>query len=96
MIVKDRQCPRCRNFDTLVPLTDDDNDKKTTALGGVTFSVRQFRCVACGLSDLVERDAGRTTRAQPEPSPGKPAPSDGRMFAVAPMDPDDPDEAEVT
>ena len=96
MIVKARQCPRCQNFDTLVPLTDEVNDKHTTAHNGVTFGVRQLRCVACGLSDLVERDAARATRAQPEPSPGKPAPGDGRMFIVQPIDPDEPDESEVT
>ena len=79
MAVESRQCPRCHNFDTLVPLTDEDNDKKTTALDGVTFGVKQYRCVACGLSDLVQRDAARSARALGEPVPGKPTPSDGRM-----------------
>lgn len=96
MAVESRQCPRCHNLDTLVPLTDEVNDALTTEHGGVTFGVRQLRCVACGLSDLVERDAARTARAEPEPMPGRPTSSDGRHFVVTPIDPDEPDRAEVT
>jgi Zn ribbon nucleic-acid-binding protein len=87
MAVESRQCPRCQNFDTLVPLTDEENDAKTTKHGAQLFAVKQLRCVACGLSDLVERDFRRAHQNDPEPIPGKPSASDGHHFVVTPIDP---------
>lgn len=87
MSIESRECPRCHNLDTLVPLVDEDNDAKTTEHNGKTFGVRQLRCVACGLSDLVERDFTRAHQNDPEPLPGRPKQSDGHHFIVTPIDP---------
>lgn len=93
MAAEARQCPRCKNFDSLVPVPDPVNDTKWTELEGRRFGVQQLRCVACGLSDLVERDVARVSRAAPEPRPGEAVAGDGRMFVSHPMT-DDPIEQE--
>lgn len=95
MVAESRQCPKCRNFDTFVPLKDEENDKRWTQHGDERYGVRQMQCKACALSDLVEREAGRVSEAEPKPQPGQPSISDGRVFIVQPINPDEP-ETEVT
>lgn len=86
MAAEHRQCPRCKNFDSLKPLVDDTaGDAKWSEHDGQMFAVQQFRCEACGLSDLVERDF-RLAHEQVKPVPGRALPSDGRMFVVHPID----------
>lgn len=85
MVAESRQCPRCGCFDTLKPLDDLSNDAKWSSLDGQRFGVKQLRCVACGLSDLIERDVARLSREAPDPAPGEAVASDGRMFVAHPL-----------
>lgn len=86
MAIEAKQCDRCGNYDTLVPLRDSENDERTTVHDGREFAVQQFRCITCALKELVEREARRAAKDEPEPGPGKPANDDGRMFMAIPTD----------
>lgn len=94
MAAESRQCANCGNFDTLRPIEEKSGDKKWTEIDGRFFSVEQLRCVACGLSDMVQRDFNEATKGF-EPQPGRPAPGDGRRFVVHPI-PEPPEQTEAS
>lgn len=84
MAAESRQCSGCKNFDTLVPLKDPASDALWVEHEGQMFAIKQLRCIACGLSDLVTRDFVASQEGI-RPAPGQAAASDGRLFAVHPI-----------
>lgn len=78
------RCPSCHNYDVLVPLRGAKRDVTWEEHGGRVVAVEQFRCIACGASDLIQRDFN-ALHADKKPQTGKAAPGDGRMFVARPI-----------
>lgn len=92
MSARSRRCPTCGNFDSLRPAK---GDEATVTHEGRTFEVLQYVCVACALSDLVERNFRAVSENTVPQAPGSPTPADGRKFVAVAL-PSQAHETEVT
>jgi hypothetical protein len=75
------QCPRCGNYDVLVPQPKA-TDRTAEAPDGRQFDAAAYRCVSCALKDLAERVWRQSNQGAGEPN--GPHPSDGLMFVARP------------
>lgn len=83
-----RQCPNCRNYDSLVELPRDLRHVTWPEHNGRKFEVAQYRCLACGAADLIKRDWA-TKHEDEKPIAGQAATFDGRMFVTRPLTEED-------
>ena len=77
------KCPTCGNYDSLVPLPSATRLVTWAQHGGAEFEVRQYRCLACGARDIIQRDFAEKHKDD-KPQPGHFAEADGRMFIAQP------------
>lgn len=81
---EDRLCSVCRNLDTVVPADPSDvGPARVTWPGGRSVTVFQFRCIACGATDVIKRDWA-AAHENDKNEPGRAAAGDGRMFIGRP------------
>lgn len=79
------RCPKCRSYDSLVPLPKELRHVTWEEHNGRKVEVAQVLCVVCGAADLVQR-MWSERHAKDKPIPGQAAPADGRQFVAYPAD----------
>jgi len=86
LLWESRRCPTCKNYDSIVEFGPALRDVTWEEHGNRVYRVHQYRCLACGASDLIQRDWMRK-HEKDEPLAGQSAAADGRMFAARPLPP---------
>jgi hypothetical protein len=81
---EDRCCKTCGNFNTIIEDPSARRHVTWDEHGGRVMDVHHFLCLACGASQLIERDFTER-HSKNKPAPGQAAPSDGRMIVAAPL-----------
>lgn len=84
MTWESKQCPNCKNYDSLVELPRDLRHVTWGQHGGKVFEVRQYRCMACGAADIIRRDFHEQHKDD-KPVMGQYADGDGRIFIARPL-----------
>lgn len=83
-----KQCPNCKNYDSLVPLPLARRHVTWPQHGNKMWDVVQYRCLACGAADIIRRDFYEQHKDD-KPVPGQFTEADGRMFVARPPDPEE-------
>lgn len=82
-LYESRRCPNCQNWDALVLLNTDPRRVPQKNGADREVEVATFRCIFCGVSELVKRDAVKL-HEKDETVAGQPFWSDGLIFAARP------------
>lgn len=82
---EDGCCPRCGQYGTLVDFPKAKRHVTWAEHDGRVIEVKQYRCLTCGASDLIQRDT-RARHEKTAPQPGQASPMDGRLFAASPAE----------
>jgi Zn ribbon nucleic-acid-binding protein len=83
-----KKCPNCGNFDSLVELPRELRDVTWPQHDGRVYQVHQYRCLACGAADIIQRDFLERHKND-QTVMGQFAESDGRMFIARPLTKED-------
>jgi hypothetical protein len=79
-----QQCPTCRSFGTLVPVSGPAFPVRWDEYDGKRFEVRKVRCLSCASSAAVQRWWSEQL-GDKKPISGEAAPGDGLMFTATPV-----------